>query len=171
MGSAAFLNEAINQLAEAYIDRKQKELGETISYEKRFDELQRVKMYIADRNVYGIDLNRLPLNWQSIPVAEYDLQRRFVPWFIMQLVCGNSSLAHAGSAIRSLSFRQTAVIGTTPPRACSIGTKRKPKSQVYHFFTGDTGMSNYTDKVIKSSPRTISRRSRAGISSLPALYG
>ena len=34
MGSAAFLNEAINQLAEAYISRKEKETGEIISYEK-----------------------------------------------------------------------------------------------------------------------------------------
>lgn len=57
MGSAAFLNEAINQLAEAYISRKEKETGEIISYEKRFNELQKVKMFIADRNVYGIDLN------------------------------------------------------------------------------------------------------------------
>ena len=41
MGSAAFLNEAINQLAEAYLDRKQKELGESISHEDRFNELQK----------------------------------------------------------------------------------------------------------------------------------
>lgn len=53
MGSAAFLNEAINQLAEAYLTKKQEELGETISYDKRFEELQKVKMFIADRNVYG----------------------------------------------------------------------------------------------------------------------
>ena len=30
MGSEAFLNETINQLSEAYIDHKQKELGEMI---------------------------------------------------------------------------------------------------------------------------------------------
>lgn len=36
MGSAAFLNEAINQLAEAYLTKKQEELGETISYDKTF---------------------------------------------------------------------------------------------------------------------------------------
>ena len=48
MGSAAFLNEAINQLAEAYLTKKQEELGETISYDKRFEELQKVKMFIAD---------------------------------------------------------------------------------------------------------------------------
>ena len=37
--------------------KKQEELGETISYDKRFEELQKVKMFIADRNVYGCDLN------------------------------------------------------------------------------------------------------------------
>ena len=35
MGSAAFLNEAINQLAEAYISLKEKETGEIIGYEDR----------------------------------------------------------------------------------------------------------------------------------------
>ena len=30
MGSAAFLNEAVNQLAEAYLQAKQKELGQSI---------------------------------------------------------------------------------------------------------------------------------------------
>ena len=43
MGSAAFLNEAINQLAEAYLTKKQEERGETISYDKRFEKLQEVK--------------------------------------------------------------------------------------------------------------------------------
>lgn len=68
MGSAAFLNEAINQLAEAYISRKEKETGEIISYEKRFNELQKVKMFIADRNVYGIDLNPV-----AVELAEVSL--------------------------------------------------------------------------------------------------
>lgn len=57
MGSAAFLNEAVSQLAEAYLERKQKETGVSIPHEQRQQELQKVKMLIADRNVYGIDLN------------------------------------------------------------------------------------------------------------------
>ncbi len=74
MGSAAFLNEAINQLAEAYISRKEKETGEIISYEKRFNELQKVKMFIADRNVYGIDLNPVAVELAEVsPVAEHHL--------------------------------------------------------------------------------------------------
>jgi type I restriction-modification system DNA methylase subunit len=152
MGSAAFLNEAINQLAEAYIDRKQKELGETISYEKRFDELQRVKMYIADRNVYGIDLNPV-----AVELAEVSLWLNtifsggFVPWFGMQLVCGNSLI---GARRQCYTVSQLQANGShwyeSAPERVPVGTKRKPKTQIYHFFAGDTGMSNYTDKVIKS---------------------
>ena len=91
MGSAAFLNEAINQLAEAYISRKEQETGNIISYENRFNELQKVKMYIADRNVYGIDLNPV-----AVELAEVSLwlntiyEGGFVPWFGTQLVNGNS---------------------------------------------------------------------------------
>ena len=91
MGSAAFLNEAINQLAEAYVSRKEKETGEIISYEKRFNELQKVKMFIADRNIYGIDLNPV-----AVELAEVSLwlntiyEGGFVPWFGTQLVNGNS---------------------------------------------------------------------------------
>jgi hypothetical protein len=152
MGSAAFLNEAINQLAEAYIDRKQKELGETISYEKRFDELQRVKMYIADRNVYGIDLNPV-----AVELAEVSLWLNtifsggFVPWFGTQLVCGNSLI---GARRQCYTVSQLQANGShwyeSAPERVPVSTKRKPKTQIYHFFAGDTGMSNYTDKVIKS---------------------
>ena len=91
MGSAAFLNEAINQLAEAYISRKEQETGEIIGYEERFNQLQKVKMFIADRNVYGVDLNPV-----AVELAEVSLwlntiyPNGFVPWFGTQLVNGNS---------------------------------------------------------------------------------
>lgn len=91
MGSAAFLNEAVNQLAEAYIDKKQKELAETISYEKRSQELQRVKMYIADRNVYGIDLNPIAVELAEVSLWLNTIYKgSFVPWFRTQIINGNS---------------------------------------------------------------------------------
>lgn len=52
-----------------------------IGYEDRFNELQKVKMYIADRNVYGIDLNPV-----AVELAEISLwlntiyEGGFVPW-------------------------------------------------------------------------------------------
>lgn len=68
MGSAAFLNEAINQLAERYLKRRQQELGERIPHERYAHELQRVRMYIADNNVYGVDLNPV-----AVELAEVSL--------------------------------------------------------------------------------------------------
>mgnify|MGYP004528518087 CR=1 FL=1 len=156
MGSAAFLNEAINQLAEAYISRKEKETGEIISYEKRFNELQKVKMFIADRNVYGIDLNPV-----AVELAEVSLwlntiyEGGFVPWFGTQLVNGNSLIG-----ARRQVYSESALTATTkglrwyenPPERVPFGTERKKKkgfSQIYHFLLGDPGMCSYTDKVIK----------------------
>ena len=152
MGSAAFLNEAITQLAEAYLDRKQKETGKEVSHEKRSEELQRIKMYIADRNVYGIDLNPI-----AVELAEVSLWLNtifgggYVPWFNTQLVCGNSLI---GARRQCYHISQLQATGThwydSEPERIPTDDRRKPKSQVYHFFAGDTGMASYTDKVIKS---------------------
>ena len=162
MGSAAFLNEAINQLAEAYITRKEQETGEVIGYENRFNELQKVKMYIADRNVYGIDLNPV-----AVELAEVSLwlntihEGGYVPWFGTQLVNGNSLIgarrqcytaAQLTTTSKGLKWYENA------PERVPLGTKRKYEGkgikesarQIYHFLLGDPGMCNYTDKVIKS---------------------
>lgn len=152
MGSAAFLNEAINQLAEAYLDRKQRELGETISHEERFHKLQQVKMYLADRNVYGVDLNPV-----AVELAEVSLwlntifEGGFVPWFGTQLVCGNSLI---GARRQCYTVSQLQATGShwyeSVPKRIPVGHKRKSKTQIYHFFAGDPGMANYTDRVIKA---------------------
>lgn len=160
MGSAAFLNEAINQLAEAYISRKEKETGEIISYEKRFNELQKVKMFIADRNVYGIDLNPV-----AVELAEVSLwlntiyEGGFVPWFGTQLVNGNS-LIGARRQVYRIDNAQSTSKGMRwyemEPERLPFGTSRADKGykfgrkQIYHFLLGDPGMCSYSDKVIKS---------------------
>lgn len=160
MGSAAFLNEAINQLAEAYLDKKQKELGESIPAEKRLGELKKVKMYLADRNVYGIDLNPI-----AVELAEVSLwlntiyEGGFVPWFGTQLINGNSligarrqcySVKQLKSTEKGLRWYENA------PERVPLGTQRRKDQrsntyteQIYHFLLGDPGMCDYTDKVIK----------------------
>ena len=156
MGSAAFLNEAINQLAEAYISKKEQETGAIIGYENRFNELQKVKMYIADRNVYGVDLNPI-----AVELAEVSLwlntiyEGGFVPWFGTQLINGNS-LIGARRQVYAESALSTASKGLrwyeNAPERVPLGTERKKKtgySQIYHFLLGDPGMCRYTDKVIK----------------------
>ena len=155
MGSAAFLNEAISQLAEAYISRKEKETGRVIDSEKRFNELQKVKMFIADRNVYGVDLNPV-----AVELAEVSLwlntiyEGGFVPWFNTQLVNGNSLIGARRECYDAKSLTEA-----TPgqrwydknPEPLPFEKKRRrgKNGQVYHFLVGDPGMCNYTDKVIK----------------------
>ena len=156
MGSAAFLNEAINQLAEAYISKKEQETSTVIGYEQRFNELQKVKMYIADRNVYGVDLNPV-----AVELAEVSLwlntiyEGGFVPWFNTQLVNGNSLIG-----ARRQVYTEAALTTTSKglhwyenaPERVPLGTERKKKkgfSQIYHFLLGDPGMCAYGDRVIK----------------------
>ena len=91
MGSAAFLNEAVNQLAEKYLDRKQAELGRRIPHDEYADELQKVRHYIADRNVYGVDLNPVALELAEVSLWLNCIHGDgHVPWFGYQLMCGNS---------------------------------------------------------------------------------
>lgn len=154
MGSAAFLNEAINQLSEAYIELKEKELGQNISYDKRWEEIQKVKMYIADNNVYGVDLNPT-----AVELAEVSLWLNtiypggYVPWFNTQLINGNSLIG----ARKECYSRHQIIDGIAKasrwynyaPQRVPIGEKRQPKTQIYHFLLGDPGMCDYNDKVIK----------------------
>src|SRR5699024_3705749 len=57
LGSGAFAIEAVRQLADEYLTRRQEELGKRIDPEAYATELQRVKAYISLHNVYGVDLN------------------------------------------------------------------------------------------------------------------
>lgn len=156
MGSAAFLNEVINQLAEAYISRKEQETGEIVGYEDRFNQLQKVKMFIADRNVYGVDLNPV-----AVELAEVSLwlntiyPNGFVPWFGTQLVNGNSLIGARRQCYRVSSLQATSKglrWYEKAPERVPLGTERKRgklATQIYHFLLGDPGMCSYTDKVIK----------------------
>ncbi|MEF8727185.1 MAG: N-6 DNA methylase [Accumulibacter sp.] len=101
MGSAAFLNEAVNQLAEAYLERKQIELKRRIPHEQYTIELQKTRMYLADRNVYGVDLNPIATELAEVSLwlnAIYGEDAEDgqppkparVPWFGYQLFSGNS---------------------------------------------------------------------------------
>ncbi|WP_329101724.1 class I SAM-dependent DNA methyltransferase [Micromonospora sp. NBC_01699] len=91
LGSGAFLNEAINQVAAEYLRRRQKELELTLEPEGYHLELQRVKAYIALHNCYGVDLNRT-----AVELAEVSLWLNVMhsglqaPWFGLHLQRGNS---------------------------------------------------------------------------------
>ncbi|MET7663199.1 hypothetical protein ABZS99_30820 [Streptomyces sp. NPDC005463] len=91
LGSGAFLNEAINQVAEEYLRRRQDELGRSIPTAQALTEKQKVKAYIALHNAYGVDLNRT-----GVELAEVSLWLNTMhpgmraPWFGLHLRRGNS---------------------------------------------------------------------------------
>ncbi|MBW4532660.1 MAG: hypothetical protein KME09_01855 [Pleurocapsa minor HA4230-MV1] len=153
MGSAAFLNEAINQLAEAYLEFKQKELDRRIKQENYLQEKQKVKMLLADRNVFGIDLNPV-----AVELAEVSLwlnsiyQGAHVPWFGMQLHCGNSLIGarrqvYDTSLVPQSNRHKNYWYDNEPKRV--LLTEELPVKTIFHFLLPDPGMANYTDKVIK----------------------
>lgn len=180
MGSAAFLNEAVNQLAEAYLQKKQQELKEagadvqTIGHDQYMAERQRVKMYIADNNVYGVDLNPV-----AVELAEVSLwlnaisQGGHVPWFGLQLVVGNSLVGarrevfevspnqadprspadakakeswydNRKELTQALAFSETPELSGLEPDSAARGVRR-----IFHFLLPAEGMGNVSDKVVK----------------------
>lgn len=154
MGSAAFLNEAINQLAEAYLQLKQQAEGRRIPQDSYPRELQRVKMFIADNNVYGVDLNPV-----AVELAEVSLWLNaisgdaFVPWFGYQLHHGNSLIGARRQVFskRELSYKKQKDPSwlNSVPSALAMSEPRSP-GQVFHFLLPDLAMANYSDKTVKA---------------------
>ncbi|MDO8777979.1 MAG: class I SAM-dependent DNA methyltransferase [Burkholderiaceae bacterium] len=161
MGSAAFLNEAVNQLAEAYLERKQVELGRRIPHDDYPQELQKVRMYLADRNVYGVDLNPVAVElaevslWLNAIYGETDAQGRpmpaRVPWFGYQLFAGNSLIGARHQVFRPGALKKGAKPAwhEEPPRDCSQAAPRQP-DEIWHFLLPDPGMADYSDKAAKA---------------------
>ena len=147
MGSAAFLNEAVNQLAEKYLDRRQRELGRRIPHADYADELQRTKHFITDRNVFGVDLNPV-----ATELAEVSLwlncihEDGHVPWFGYQLVCGNSLVGarrqvYDREKLGKDKRRGERWFNFPPDRVKTAGP-----GTVYHFLLPDPGMADYRNK-------------------------
>lgn len=160
MGSAAFLNEAVNQLAESYLERKQAELGKRIPHDQYPQELQRVRMYLADRNVYGVDLNPVAVElaevslWLNAIFGEQDSEGQplpaRVPWFGYQLFTGNSLIGARQQVYRASALKK----GAKPawheeaPRRVNLAEPREA-DEIWHFLLPDPGMANYSDKDAK----------------------
>lgn len=166
MGSAAFLNEAVNQLAEKYLELKQEELKRRIPHDEYPRELQKVRMYLADRNVYGVDLNPI-----AVELAEVSLwlnaiygeptedehgnplppQAARVPWFGYQLFDGNSLIGARNEVYDASQLQRGArpLWHEEAPRRLDAQKPDRKPSEIHHFLLPDPGMANYTDKVAK----------------------
>jgi type II restriction/modification system DNA methylase subunit YeeA len=96
LGSGAFLNEAVNQLADAYLERKQCETGRVIPHDDYLLEKQKVKAYLADNRVFGVDRNPVAIELAEISLCLNTIyEGHTIPWFGGQLVAGNSLIGAA----------------------------------------------------------------------------
>ena len=187
MGSAAFLNEAVSQLAEKYLERKQREIGKRIPHAEYANELQHVKHYIADRNVYGVDLNPVARELAEVSLWLNCIHPSgHVPWFGYQLACGNSLVGARRQVFPTTMLLQQkrktelwfnhAPERVAPPtgprrgRADMDGSHarddaptrapQRPAGTVYHFLLPDPGMADCQNKAAKAQEPACFERIR-----------
>ncbi|GAB7185768.1 type II restriction/modification system endonuclease and methylase domain-containing protein [Kitasatospora sp. Ki12] len=152
LGSGAFLNEAINQVAEAYLKRRQEELGLTLDTSQALEAKQKVKAYIALHNAYGVDLNAT-----GVELAEVSLWLNTMhpgmraPWFGLHLRRGNSLIGarrwvYAAEAVK----KERTVAAQTPTklpfRSAEDGTEQPlPEGAVHQFLLPSPGWGAVAD--------------------------
>jgi type I restriction-modification system DNA methylase subunit len=158
MGSGAFLNEAINQLADAYLERKQEETCEKISPSDYPVERQKVKAHLATHNCYGVDLNPI-----AVELAKVSLWLNTIypgsrcPWFGLRLAVGNSLIGARRQVFQAADLRRKNMkdkpnwLGMAPEHVSFGPTwQDRPQDSIYHFLIPDDDMAGFdTDKVIK----------------------
>lgn len=150
MGAAAFHNEVINQLADAYLQYRQIEKKEKVAPDKYREETQKVKAYIALNNVYGVDLNPTAVELGKLSlwlnVIHKDME---TPFFGYRLGTGN---AVVGAWLKVFNKKDILLDpndrkakkdwwNKAPKHLKFIkkGIQRK-KEEIYHFLLPDKGM-------------------------------
>ncbi|MEZ5897893.1 MAG: N-6 DNA methylase [Hyphomicrobiaceae bacterium] len=152
MGSAAFLVETTNQLADLYLERKQKEVGKTIPQDQIIIEKQKVRAFIADRNCFGVDLNPVAVELGAISLWLNSLHAsEFTPWFGDQLHAGNSLIgarrASYPATLMTARKKDDLWLNQVPQE---IGWKsRLPEGHIWQFLLPAKDMAKFdTDKSI-----------------------
>ena len=148
-GSGAFINEALNQLADAYLERKQAERDESLSPDAYREERQKVKAWLAANNAYGVDLNPTAIALAQVSIWLNTIYKGSqAPWYNARLAVGNSLIGarravYAAKDILSGDYLDKA------PEPVPLGQPR-PAGSVYHWLLPDKGMAPFDkDKVIR----------------------
>lgn len=179
LGSGAFLNEAINQVAAEYLKRREAETGVEIAPDQRAVELQKAKAYVALHNAYGVDLNAT-----AVELAEVSLWLNTMhpgmraPWFGLHLRRGNS-LIGAGRKIYDkdalVKGRWLSKKDTLAPKELSLREGELPEGAVHHFLlpalgwgavVGDAKSKKIAEELDKTSVQRMEKW-RSGILRAP----
>ncbi len=144
LGSGAFLVEAVRQLAEQYLRRREAETGQQIPAEEFPGELQKVKAYLALHQCYGVDLNATAVELAEITLwldAMYPGLRS--PWFGLHLRRGNSLIGARREIYPKTELAKKAWL-TTVPTARPLGKPVTP-GEVHHFLLPAAGWGAVAD--------------------------
>lgn len=91
LGSGAFLNAAVSYLAERYLEKKERELGQRVPDEQRPRELARVRAFLTAKRAYGVDKNPVAIELAHVSLWLNTLHAQQAgPWYEARLAAGNS---------------------------------------------------------------------------------
>ncbi len=153
MGAAAFHNEVIDQLAEAYLMHKQNEKSDKVRPNEYREELQKVKAFIATHNVYGVDINPTAVELGKISLWLNVIHKNMeTPFFGYRLGVGNAVVGawrkvySKSDIIREFEKNSKRLVKKewwekAPTQLTWSGKGSKPKKdEVYHFLLPDKNM-------------------------------
>ncbi|MGW2317377.1 Eco57I restriction-modification methylase domain-containing protein [Streptomyces sp. NPDC001680] len=155
LGSGAFLNEAVNQLAELYLKLTERERGTEVAVENYQRELQKAKAHIALHNAYGIDLNDT-----AVELAEVSLWLNTMypgmraPWYGLHLHRGNSLVGAVRRVYPGRDLKDGGWLSSREqqrPRTVPMGTPI-PGGSVHQFLVPALGWGSIGEKVSLRKP-------------------
>jgi hypothetical protein len=185
LGSGAFAIEAVRQLAEEYLRRRQAELGERIDPDKYPAELQRAKASIALHQVYGVDLNATAVELAEISLwLDTMVSGLQAPWFGLRLRRGNSLIGARRAVYTRAQVNDKSWLKATPTDVPMTGmveemaagtTAGQTDRRIHHFLLPASGWGSAVEakeakEVIGLVPDAVAalKKWRSSITSKPA---
>lgn len=144
LGSGAFLIEAVNQLADQFLKRRQAELDQRIPADEYQHELQKVKAYLSLHQCYGVDLNDTAVEFAEISLWLNSMHQGLsAPWFGLHLRRGNSLIGARRAVYKKSKLAKKAWLTTVPddrplPETVDVG-------EVHHFLLPSQGWGAVAD--------------------------
>jgi len=168
MGSGAFLLEAVDQLADAYLATAQAEKKVALASSDYQQQKRRVKARLATNNCHGVDLNPVAVELAKVSLWLGTMHEQGkCPWFGLRLAVGNSLIGArrqvflTKDVVRAGSKTDPNWLGLVPAAVPMLGTgvgvgekgwslPVRPKGSIYHFLLPADGMAPFdSDPVVK----------------------
>lgn len=179
LGSGAFLNEAINQLAAEYLRRRMAELGGDQLPPDRYEaELQKVKAYLALHNCYGVDLNQTAVELAEVSLWLNSMHEGLrAPWFGLHLRRGNSLIGARRAVYGADALKRKAWLTTVPTdrplRAGAEEGQFLAGKEIHHFLLPAKGWGAVADakqaKELAKDERDALAKWRTAVTATPSV--